>query len=248
MLTKTINNFRENRVDQSDLLNLLKDEIKELVILDRPISQQIKDLNIKYNISIKRLSYEAWVAKNIKKELEQNIEKLTKQNISAKTEALKENMNQKIKDKHKPKESKELVFLRQIGSIIKDKYKEGLSYKDITRSIFEIFDIKINDYTIRTFAHIELNIPKKGEESITTKVIDNKKYKGLSSFMINNLSPFKAEIKSMIDNKISYKKIANFLDENHGLTVGSTTIRTFAHSILNVPKDMRRIPLSRRNK
>jgi hypothetical protein len=60
-------------------------------------------------------------------------------------------MNKKIEEKKKPKTSKKILFLREIGSVIKEKYDDGISYKDMSKSIEEIFSIKVNEQTIRAF-------------------------------------------------------------------------------------------------
>ena len=107
----------------------------------------------------------------------ENIE-LTDQEIADKLEALKSNISEKIEEKKKPKESKKLIFLRKIGSVIKEKYDEGVSYKDLSKSIYEIFNVNVNEQTIRSFAHEELGIPKKkkqkAKEPSSTEPVKNK--------------------------------------------------------------------------
>lgn len=49
------------------------------------------------------------------------MEELNSENIAKKMEALKANMNKKIEEKKKPKTSKKILFLREIGSVIKEK-------------------------------------------------------------------------------------------------------------------------------
>ncbi len=92
------------------------------------------------------------------------MEELNSKNIAEKMEALKANMSKKIEEKKQPKTSKKVLFLREIGSVIKEKYDDGISYKDMSKSIFEIFNIKVNEQTIRAFAHAELGIPKKAKK------------------------------------------------------------------------------------
>lgn len=107
--------------------------------------------------------------------MSKEIDAISSEDIAEKMEALKANMNEKIEEKSKPRESKKVLFLREIGSVIKEKYDDGISYKDMSKSIFEIFNFKVNEQTIRAFAHAELGIPKKikKKSSSSTEPVKN---------------------------------------------------------------------------
>jgi len=85
---------------------------------------------------------------------------LTGEEIEKKKDLLKEKIEEKIEENRRrlsPKKS----FLLGIKDEVKKALDKGMSYKQLSKIIHEVYKLKVSQTTLRNFAHDYLNIPKK---------------------------------------------------------------------------------------
>ena len=85
---------------------------------------------------------------------------LNREEIERKKDLLEQKIEEKIEENRRrlsPKKS----FLIGIGGEIKDALDKRVSYKQLSKVIFEVYKLKISETSIRDFAHSYLNVPKK---------------------------------------------------------------------------------------
>jgi len=88
------------------------------------------------------------------------IKTLTHEEIEAKKDELKAKVNDSKKKALVGRSSPAKDFLNEISDIIKDALKHNVSYKQLTKDIFEIYNFKVSEQTLRAFAQNVLGIAK----------------------------------------------------------------------------------------
>ena len=90
--------------------------------------------------------------------------KITIEEIESKKDAFRVKIEESIELKKKGKISPTQQFLHQIKDLIKESIDNKISYKQISKDIYEIYNFKVNEQTIRIFAYNVLNIKKKTKD------------------------------------------------------------------------------------
>ena len=101
---------------------------------------------------------------------------LNREEIEKKKDLLKEKIEEKIEENRRrlsPKKS----FLLGIKDEVRKAINQGISYKQLSKVIFEVYKLKISETSIRDFAHSYLNVPKK----TTTKKEEEDFFKDINS-------------------------------------------------------------------
>lgn len=91
---------------------------------------------------------------------------LTSDEINAKKEALKAKVEEsKERAKTGVRSSPAMDFLREVKEIVKDALESGVSYKQLSKDIYDTYSFKVSEQSIRAFAHSALGIPKKSRNA-----------------------------------------------------------------------------------
>jgi len=96
---------------------------------------------------------------------------LSKSEIEAKKEAFKQKLNDSINNSKVGKSSPAKTFLLEIQELIKKAIDNGVSYKQLSKDILDVYNFKVSEQTIRAFAQTVLGIKKqKRSKSVEDKV------------------------------------------------------------------------------
>ena len=88
------------------------------------------------------------------------VTQLTKEEIEAKRDELKAKVSESKKKALVGRSSPAKDFLNEISDIVKDALKHNVSYKQLTKDIFDTYKFKVSEQTIRSFAHNVLGVEK----------------------------------------------------------------------------------------
>ena len=102
---------------------------------------------------------------------------LNREEIERKKDLLEQKIEEKIEENRRrlsPKKS----FLLQIKDEVKKAIDKGMSFKQLSQVIFEVYKFKVSQTTLRDFSHSYLNIPKK---TATTKKEEEDFFKDINS-------------------------------------------------------------------
>lgn len=106
------------------------------------------------------------------------VTQLTKEEIEAKKDELKAKVSESKKKALVGRSSPAKDFLNEISDIVKDGLKHNVSYKQLTKDIFDTYRFKVSEQTLRAFAQNVLGVEKQKRNKITAKatasVEDNK--------------------------------------------------------------------------
>jgi len=90
---------------------------------------------------------------------------LNREEIEKKKDLLFKKIEENLEENRRRLSPKK-TFLLGIGDAIKKAIDEGMSYKQLSKTIYEVYKLKVSQTTLRNFAHDYLNVPKK---TTTTK-------------------------------------------------------------------------------
>ena len=90
---------------------------------------------------------------------------LKREEIEKKKDLLEQKIEEKIEENRR-KISPKKSFLIGIQDEVRKAINQGISYKQLSKIIFEVYKFKVSETTLRDFSHSYLNIPKK---TATTK-------------------------------------------------------------------------------
>ena len=90
--------------------------------------------------------------------------KITIEEINSKKDAFNAKIEESIKLKKIGKISPTQQFLHQIKDLIKKSIDNKISYKQISKDIYDVYNFKVNEQTIRIFAYNVLNVKKKTKD------------------------------------------------------------------------------------
>ena len=99
---------------------------------------------------------------------------LTDEQIEQKKLELEARFKKSIEEKKQGRKSPAKKFLIQIEELVRTAIKNELSYRQIAKDIKDIYNFKISEQTIRSFAHNTLKIPKKlgkNKDGITAEAV-----------------------------------------------------------------------------
>lgn len=102
---------------------------------------------------------------------------LTKEEIEAKKEALKNKVSESKKKALVGRSSPAKDFLTEISDIVKDALNHNVSYKQLTKDIFDVYSFKVSEQTLRAFAQSVLGVKKgkkNNKKSIAAAPVENK--------------------------------------------------------------------------
>ena len=88
------------------------------------------------------------------------VKTLTHEEIEAKKEELKAKVNDSKKRALSGRSSPTKAFLTEVSDIIKDALKHNVSYKQLTKDIYDTYNFKVSEQTLRAFAQNVLSIEK----------------------------------------------------------------------------------------
>lgn len=86
---------------------------------------------------------------------------LSKEDIELKSKKFDEWLNKEKELMIKGRNSPAKEFLSAISNKIKEALDSGVSYNRLSKMIHEIYGFKVSEQTLRSFAQIQLGIPKK---------------------------------------------------------------------------------------
>ena len=115
------------------------------------------------------------------------ITQLTKEEIEAKKDELKAKISESKKKALVGRSSPAKDFLNEISDILKDALKHNVSYKQLTKDIFDTYKFKVSEQTLRAFAKNVLGVSKqKRSKSINkaTPSVEDKISKPTSSTIV----------------------------------------------------------------
>lgn len=98
---------------------------------------------------------------------------LTSEEIEAKKDELKAKINDSKKRAMAGRLSPAKDFLSQISDIIKDALKNNVSYKQLTKDIFDVYSFKVSEQTLRSFAQNALGVAKQKRRVSQAKTDSN---------------------------------------------------------------------------
>ena len=88
------------------------------------------------------------------------VKTLTHEEIEAKKDELKAKVNDSKKRALSGRSSPTKAFLTEVSDIIKDALKHSVSYKQLTKDIYDTYNFKVSEQTLRAFAQNVLGIEK----------------------------------------------------------------------------------------
>lgn len=104
---------------------------------------------------------------------------LTSEQIASKKAELEAKINNSIEAKKMGRVSPAKKFLNEIQDLVKKAIESGVSYKQLSKDIFDIYNFKVSEQTIRSFAHNVLGVKKqtrsKNTANATASVEDKAK-------------------------------------------------------------------------
>lgn len=95
--------------------------------------------------------------------------KITDEQIEAKKEAFLSDIAKKSELAKSGRSSPTQIFLEKIKDVVKVAIDSGLGYKEISRSIYGQWNVRISEQTLRAFAQNTLGVEKKQKTKIDTK-------------------------------------------------------------------------------
>lgn len=95
--------------------------------------------------------------------------KITDEQIEAKKEAFLSDIAKKSELVKSGRSSPTQIFLEKIKDVVKVAIDSGLGYKEISRSIYGQWNVRISEQTLRAFAQNALGVEKKQKTKIDTK-------------------------------------------------------------------------------
>lgn len=93
-----------------------------------------------------------------------NKKSINSDEINAKKEELKKRIEES-KEKAKVRSSPAKEFLEQVKDVVKDGLDNGVSYTQLSKDIYAVYNFKVSEQTIRAFAHSVLGVPKRPKKS-----------------------------------------------------------------------------------
>jgi len=99
---------------------------------------------------------------------------ITKEEIRAKKEALKEKIAISKSEVGVVRASPATDFLNEISDLIKDALSNKVSYKQLSKDIFSVYSFKVSEQTIRLFAQNVLGVPKRKKIKRATAPVEDK--------------------------------------------------------------------------
>ena len=85
---------------------------------------------------------------------------LTSEKIASKKAELEAKINNSIEAKKMGRVSPAKKFLNEVQDLVKKAIESGVSYKQLSKDIFDIYNFKVSEQTIRSFAHNVLGVEK----------------------------------------------------------------------------------------
>jgi cysteinyl-tRNA synthetase len=96
---------------------------------------------------------------------------LTSDEINAKKEELKGKVKESIElVKSGVRSSPATDFLEEIKEVVKEALDNGVSYKLLSKNIYDVYAFKVSEQTIRAYAHSVLGVPKRSRNTKKTEV------------------------------------------------------------------------------
>jgi uncharacterized protein YjbJ (UPF0337 family) len=96
---------------------------------------------------------------------------LTIDEINAKKEELKGKVKESIElVKSGVRSSPATDFLEEIKEVVKEALDNGVSYKLLSKNIYDVYAFKVSEQTIRAYAHSVLGVPKRSRNTKKTEV------------------------------------------------------------------------------
>lgn len=97
--------------------------------------------------------------------------RLTDKQIEAKKEAFLSDITKKSELSKQGRTTPAQIFLDKIKDVIKVALEGDLSYKEIAKSIYDQWNVKISDQTIKRFAENTLGIKKERKTQVVIKKV-----------------------------------------------------------------------------
>ena len=94
---------------------------------------------------------------------------LTSEQIERKKAELEAKINDSIEAKKMGRVSPAKKFLNEVQDLVKKAIESGVSYKQLSKDIFDIYNFKVSEQTIRSFAHNVIGVEKQTRSKNTTK-------------------------------------------------------------------------------
>lgn len=95
--------------------------------------------------------------------------KITDEQIEAKKASFLSDISKKSELAKNGRSSPTQIFLEKIKDVVKVAIDSGLGYKEISRSIYGQWNVRISEQTLRAFAQNALGVEKKQKTKIDTK-------------------------------------------------------------------------------
>ncbi len=95
--------------------------------------------------------------------------KITDEQIEAKKASFLSDISKKSELAKSGRSSPTQIFLEKIKDVVKIAIDSGLGYKEISRSIYGQWNVRISEQTLRAFAQNTLGVEKKQKTKIDTK-------------------------------------------------------------------------------
>ena len=96
---------------------------------------------------------------------------LTNAEINDKKEELKGKVKESIElAKSGVRSSPATDFLEEIKEIVKEALNNSVSYKQLSKNIYDVYSFKVSEQTIRAYAHSVLGVPKRSRN--TKKIVE----------------------------------------------------------------------------
>ena len=99
----------------------------------------------------------------------------SKEEVEAKKEALKAKLNESKELAKSGRTSPTQIFLNDVKDLIEDAIKNGVTYTQISKDIYSIFNVKVHAQTIRAFAVTNLGVEKKVIKKSTSSATEKDK-------------------------------------------------------------------------
>jgi uncharacterized protein YydD (DUF2326 family) len=86
--------------------------------------------------------------------------------INAKKQKLETTIAESInRAKSGSRVSPAMDFLEEIKELIENAIKNNVSYRELSKNIYDVYSFKVSEQSIRAFAHANLGIPKRSKNT-----------------------------------------------------------------------------------
>jgi ArsR family metal-binding transcriptional regulator len=117
--------------------------------------------------------------------------------INAKKNALDERINESIEQAKNGRKSPAKEFLAEISDSIKKAIDNGVSYTQLSKDIYAVYNFKVSEQTIRAFAHLVLGVPKRKKSATAATAAGNGKVLKTSSQIKEESAKKKSDSKEL---------------------------------------------------